>query len=79
MNKDKLEVISLINPKEAINLSYYRTIEDFEIIDRIEDAYYKHTIYDRSDNIWFHKCLLDTIWNAGRIQGIREERMKKKM
>ena len=68
----------LVTPIEAVKLTHYRTIEDFVIVENIENAFSEHSGYNKSDVIWYYRCLLATIYNAGRIQGIREERLKAK-
>lgn len=77
MNKTEL----LITPAEAIRLSHTRTISDFDIVKDLTAEFEKDLTADADDvkeNQWFYSmCLLSAIWNAGRIQGIREERKKK--
>lgn len=75
MNKTEL----LITPAEAIRLSHTRTISDFDIVKDLTAEFEKDlTADDVEENQWFYSmCLLSAIWNAGRIQGIREERKKK--
>lgn len=75
MNKTEL----LITPAEAIRLSHTRTIFDFDIVKDLTAEFEKElTAEEVEKNQWFYSmCLLSAIWNAGRIQGIREERKKK--
>lgn len=73
---DKLEVERLVSPAEAIVLFAERTVEDMEIVKELADAY--ATKPNKSNNLaWEKMSLLAFIWNAGRVQGIREERKKK--
>lgn len=69
---DKAAFDNLVNPKEAVRLAEYRTIKDIYIATDIAMEYKKSGIVP--ELTW----LFGTIWNAGRIQGIREERSKRK-
>lgn len=75
MNKTEL----LITPEEAIRLSKTRTISDFFIVQditaKIENGLTAEEV--EQDQQYYSMLLLVTIWNAGRVQGIREERKKK--
>lgn len=73
---DKLAVNNTVTPEEAIKLWSHRTIGDLQIIKPIENLYYKTET--NIDPLSQHMILLGIIWNAGRVQGIREERNKKK-
>lgn len=75
MNKTEL----LITPAEAIRLSQTRTISDFDIVKDLTAEFEKDlTAEDVKINQQYYTfLLLATIWNAGRVQGIREERKKK--
>lgn len=75
MNKTEL----LITPAEAIKLSHTRTISDFDIVKDLTAEFEKDlTAEDIKINQQYYTfLLLATIWNAGRVQGIREERKKK--
>lgn len=68
---DKLAYKSLVTPKEAVRLSEYRSIKDIYIAVEIAKEYKATGIVQ--DLTW----VFGTIWNAGRIQGIREERAKR--
>lgn len=72
MYRDKRAVNILISSSEAVKLSEFRTIEDIYIATDIATEYQKSGIVQ--EMTW----LYGTIWNAGRIQGIREERSKRK-
>lgn len=76
MKIDKLAVTSLVTPKEAIKLVNTRTIEDMYITEKIEEAFENREL-KTNDPIWEKFRLLAAIWNAGRVQGIREERRKR--
>ena len=72
---DKLAYKSLVTPEEAIRLSDYRTIKDIEIAKEIESVYQKSRVNFKYE-LWEQVRLLGIIWNAGRMQGVREERAK---
>lgn len=75
MNKTEL----LITPAEAIRLSQTRTIADFDIVRVLTAEFEKDLTAEdvRINQQYYTFLLLSTIWNAGRVQGIREERKKK--
>lgn len=75
MNKTEL----LITPEEAIRLSKTRTISDFFIVQDITAKFENGLTAEEveQDQQYYSMLLLVTIWNAGRVQGIREERKKK--
>lgn len=77
MNKDKTTAEMLVTPKEALKLADFRTTRDFEIVESISE-YYKNNNTKTDDFHWNYMRLLSAIWNAGRVQGIREERLKHK-
>lgn len=68
---DKLAYKSLVTPKEAVRLSEYRSIKDIYIAVEIAKEYKATGIVQ--ELTW----VFGTIWNAGRMQGIREERAKR--
>lgn len=68
---------SLVTPEEAILLADHRGISDMFICDEILNIY-NATIAKESNALWCKMWLLATIWNAGRVQGIREERKKRR-
>lgn len=69
---DKLAYKSPVTPKEAVRLSEYRSIKDIYIAVEIAKEYKATGIVQ--ELTW----VFGTIWNAGRIQDIREERKKNK-
>ena len=74
---EKLNYGLLISPEEAVTLSRERTISDIRIAEAIEKIHIAE--YSNDDDVrWVYLTLLSTIWNAGRVQGIREERQKRK-
>ncbi len=74
-----MEEIQLVTAQEAVTLIKYRTISDFEICEQISAAHFKKTAAQpKNGSTWNYMTLLATIWNAGRVQGIREERKNKR-
>ena len=76
----KRDFPELITPQEAAELcSSYGTIESMErgrsIAEAVRQSESKHGY---NDPYWIYCVSLGTIYEAGRIQGIREERLKKK-
>jgi hypothetical protein len=68
---DKLEFKSLVTAQEAVRVSKYRGLKDIYIANEIAEE------YKTSGDVMELIFLFGTIWNAGRIQGIREERAKR--
>lgn len=75
MNKTEL----LITPAEAIRLGNMRNIGDFSIVQDITAEFQSGHSADeiKANEQYYTWVFLVTIWNAGRVQGIREERKKK--
>ena len=69
---DRLEYESLVTPEEEIKLAGFRGIKDIYIANEIAEAY--KILGDVKELTW----LFGAIWNAGRMQGVREERKKNK-
>lgn len=68
-----------LNPYEAVRLGGLRTAVDMEIVDKIYDAFDVQYYETRKRNpSWYTLCLLVTCWNAGRIEGVRMERARRK-
>lgn len=87
MNAERIEVSTmsapdafklLITPQEAVELAGHRSIDDIYICKDIQDAHHAHAASSSYGPLWEHFTLLSTIWNAGRIQGIRSERLRRK-
>lgn len=76
MSKNEL----LVTPEEAVNLSYYYgAVSALNVISDINEAVIKKLdLTDESDRDLYNYLLLLSIWQGGIIQGIREERRKKK-
>lgn len=72
--------VNLVTPAEAVRLTNYRTTADIRICEQITAAYHKSIAAENSrDSFYSYYKFIATIWNAGRLQGIREERLKKNM
>lgn len=66
-------------PQEAVRLGKLRTINDILIVEDIYEAYDSQKAeYRNTDPLWYTFCLLATCWNAGRIEGVRMERARRK-
>lgn len=76
----KRDFPELITPQEIAELcSSYGTTESIERSMNIVQAVRQRESKDsRNDPHWVYYVVLGTIYEAGRIQGIREERLKKK-
>ncbi len=79
MEKEKL----LINPREEAARSHkYDDIGSLYIAAEIAEAFrsfYAEEYPDTPTNTrWFNYCLLASLFWAGRVQGIREERARNK-
>lgn len=74
----KENIPELISAEEAAAISYRAgTISSMDRAREIMDAYLKlEPLTD--DQKYYAYCVLATIYDAGRIQGIREERLKRK-
>lgn len=72
---DKLDYELLITPQEAVRLTAHRPVEDMYTCEKIQAAAMAlHQGRNPRDTSYWVLC---SIWNGGRIQGIREERRKK--
>ena len=67
-------------PEEAIRLNLERTISDIDIVKPIYHAYIEYEKKAKTNQSFemYILMLLSTCWNAGRIEGIRMERAKRK-
>ena len=82
MKQDKLRFIPLLDANEAIALTQYRTIGDFDLLESIAKEYARQTPRPTKTTPgeikWYSLCLYQTLFNAGRLQGIREERARRR-
>lgn len=67
----------LVSPSEAIELFEMASGGVFFAAQDVADAYIATQERDGQDTIEL-LCLIACVWNAGRIQGVREERRKRK-
>lgn len=74
------DAISLVTPQEAVKLAKQRTIGDFDIVREIYNEFVSSLSEKqiKEENLYYSICLWETIWNAGRVQGIREERKRRR-
>lgn len=73
----KALVQQLIAPAEAMELFKYAGIREMYIAKDLYDFYRAQKGRD-SDSLWDIMSLLSFIYDTGRIQGMREERAKRK-
>lgn len=69
---DKLTFESLVTPAEAVKLAMFRTYKDVRIASEVMTEY--NRLLGADSTVW----AMGVIWNAGRMQGIREERAKRR-
>lgn len=71
--------IATLTPQEVVRLGNLRTVADFHIVEQINSYFYsKHKRYYVESPEYYTMKLLATVWNAGRIEGIRAERRRRK-
>ncbi|MBV1759258.1 MAG: hypothetical protein KMY55_15720 [Dethiosulfatibacter sp.] len=69
----------LVTPAEAIELSEQRPIGDTFKAEEIAKKVMNDAVNNgERDFRWVQLKLLATVWNAGRVAGIRSERMKRR-
>lgn len=73
----KAPIQQLVAPDEAMELFKYAGIREMYIAKDLYDFYRAQKGRD-SDNLWDTMSLLSFIYDTGRIQGMREERAKRK-
>lgn len=67
-----------LTPQEAVRLGNLRTIADWRIVEKINNYFYfKNKRYYVECPEYYTEKLLATVWNAGRIEGIRAERQRR--
>ena len=76
----ELTTVISIDLARAIEKAYMRFYSLIVVVKvRTQTAYMR--FYDpkaEKDKLWYHYCLLAAIFDGGRIQGIREERARRK-
>ena len=79
MSKNKTDY--LVNPLQALQFVAHRPTDDMVIVsDLVEKFKANPPLYaaDAEENSYIYNLLLwSCIWNAGRVQGIREIRIKR--
>lgn len=73
----KAPIQQLIAPAEAIELFKYAGIREMYIAKDLYD-FYRAKRERNSDSLWDMMSLLSFIYDTGRVQGMREERAKRK-
>lgn len=68
----------LITPDEAIKLGKCITLYDIYIANDIANEYMKEMRRSPTKLVAVDLYTFSYVWNAGRIQGVREERAKRK-
>lgn len=69
----------LISPEEIVEIcDKAGTIDSIDIARAVEKAYLALNSVTSDKDCWLYYCLIATIYDAGRIQGIREERAHRK-
>ncbi len=65
-----------ITAEEAVRLSQQNTTAEFYAAKDIYDLY-QQVNKQEPDQKWLFACTIATIYNAGRVAGIRQERVKR--
>lgn len=73
----KVPIQQLITPAEAMELFRYASIQEMHIAKDLHDFYRTQKGRD-SDSLWDMMSLLSFVYDTGRVQGMREERAKRK-
>lgn len=66
-----------IEPAEAMRLFRYAGCQEIRIAKDLHDIY-REQREETGDSLWDMMCLLSFVYDTGRVQGIREERAKRK-
>lgn len=69
----------LVAPEEAIKIAKETDIRFVDMIMNIEEEFQKTREGENDDFRWNYIITLHTIFIAGRVQGMREERSKNRM
>lgn len=73
----KAPIQQLIAPGEAMELFRYAGIQEMQIAKDLHDFYRAQEGIHR-DTLWDMMSLLSFVYDTGRVQGMREERAKRK-
>lgn len=72
---------NLVGYEEALRLSQFSSVNNFTYVKELADEFIKSpkAAYALEGGFyWFNICLWNTVYCAGRLQGIREERQKRR-
>lgn len=83
MRHNDIDIKPTLSPEQAVALYKNRTISDIHTALNTYEEFYKqkfsrYTDNGRGDTNCFMKCAMACIWNAGRVEGIRMERARRK-
>lgn len=73
----KAPIQQLIAPAEAMELFRYAGVREMYIAKDLHD-FYREQKGRHSDSLWDMMSLLSFVYDTGRVQGMREERAKRK-
>lgn len=73
----KIPFIQLIEPAEAMEMFKYASVQEMETAIKLRNFYRMKRGRD-NDNLWDAASLLSFVYGTGRIQGMREERARRK-
>lgn len=73
----KLEITKRVTPGEALEIFKNSTLEELYIAMDLYQAFKQSREWD-NDHLWDLLSLVSFAYMTGRVQGIREERAKKK-
>lgn len=73
----KVPIQQLITPAEAMELFRYAGIQEMHIAKDLH-GFYMTQKGRYSDSLWDMMSLLSFVYDTGRVQGMREERAKRK-
>lgn len=75
------DTISLVTPQEAVKLAKKRPLQDdIDIVHEIYNEFFSGLSDEdvRKSKMFYTVLFWTTVWNAGRVQGIREERKRRR-
>lgn len=82
----KMNTKLLIDPKEAVKMLSYTFVHDVKAAKDIKEAFYEEKsaeiakAFNKPEEIdWYSLEMWACLFNAGRVQGIREERLRRRV
>ena len=76
------QLYPMVDAAEALALTEFTTIGDFDLVESIAKEYARQTPRPTKTTPgeikWYSLCLYKTLFHAGRLQGIREERARRR-